>query len=76
MDNAVITETKKGWISGFEEPSHIPDFFVRTVTFTAMNGVTTITIRRPLKPSNPTIAVQLSKVAAARRMWSSEAVRG
>ena len=56
-NNAVITNTKPGWLSGFDEPTHAPDFFVRTVTFAALGEPTTITIRRPIKPQNQTTNV-------------------
>jgi hypothetical protein len=48
-ENAIISGTKPGWISGFEEPSQTPDFYVRTVTFATLDKPTTITIRRPIK---------------------------
>ena len=52
---AVITDVKPGWLSGFDEPSHAPDFFVRTVTFAFLDGPATITIRRPIKHKTPEV---------------------
>jgi len=48
-DDALISEAKPKWISGFEEPTHSPDYWVRTVTFSALKKVTSVTIRKPIK---------------------------
>ncbi len=47
--NVVVSEPKPGWVSGFEEPTHVPDFYVRTVTFPTLSEPATITIRKPIK---------------------------
>jgi len=47
--SAIISEPKAGWLSGFEEPSQTPDFYVRTVSFATLDKSATITIRRPIK---------------------------
>ena len=40
--NVVVSEPKPGWVSGFE-PTHVPDFYVRTVTFPTLSEPATIT---------------------------------
>ncbi len=47
--NAVIGETRNAWMSGFEEPSHLPEFFTRTVTFAYLSEPTIITLRRSIR---------------------------
>jgi len=51
-DDAQISEAKPEWISGFEEPAQVPDFWVRTITFSKLNDVAVITIRKPVKSKN------------------------
>lgn len=48
-DDAIISEPKPKWFSGFEEPSQTPEFYVRTVSFETLDKPITITIRRPIK---------------------------
>jgi hypothetical protein len=52
MEDGVVSETKKGWMSGFEEPSQTPDFYIRTVSFETLTEPAVITIRRPIKSRN------------------------
>jgi hypothetical protein len=47
--NVVVSDPKPGWVSGFVEPTHTPDFYVRTVTFSVLSSPATITIRKPIK---------------------------
>jgi hypothetical protein len=47
--NAVISEAKPGWTSGFDEPTQVPDFYVRTITLDSFTESQTITIRKPIK---------------------------
>lgn len=47
--NVIVSEAKPGWVSGFEEETHAPDFYLRTVTFPALSEPATITIRKPIK---------------------------
>jgi hypothetical protein len=47
--NVIISEPNPGWVSGFEEPTQAPDFYVRTVTFSTLSEPATITIRKPIK---------------------------
>jgi hypothetical protein len=49
--NNITSEPKPGWMSGFDEPTQAPDFYVRSVTFSALGKPTVITIRRPIKSS-------------------------
>jgi hypothetical protein len=53
LGNAVITKPEKAWLSGFDEPTHEPDFFVRKVTFTTLSEPTTVTLRSPIKSRIP-----------------------
>ena len=53
IGTAIITGPTKGWLSGFPEPSHVPDFYTRTVTFSILSNITTITLRRPIKSASP-----------------------
>ena len=55
VENAIISNSKPGWISGFDEPSQIPDFYLRTVSFYALSKPTKITIRRPIQSKTPTV---------------------
>jgi hypothetical protein len=55
QNDATITGPRAGWISGFDEPYHTPDFFVRTVNFKTLDEAATITIRRPVKSRNPAV---------------------
>jgi len=48
-DNAVVSDAKVGWVSGFDEPTQIPDFYLRTITFSDFENPATITIRKPIK---------------------------
>ena len=47
--NSVVSEPKPEWLSGFEEPTQAPEFYLRTVKFATLNKETTITIRRAIK---------------------------
>jgi hypothetical protein len=47
--SVTISEPKPGWVSGFEEPTQAPDFYIRTVTFSTLDEPATITIRKPIK---------------------------
>jgi hypothetical protein len=47
--SATVSATSPGWVSGFEEPTQLPDFYVRTVTFTDLDRPATITLRKPIK---------------------------
>lgn len=48
-ENAIISQAKPGWASGFEESTQTPDFFARTVVFSKLAKPATITIRKPIK---------------------------
>lgn len=48
-ENAIISQAKPGWVSGFEEPTQTPDFFTRTVSISRLAKPATVTIRKPIK---------------------------
>jgi hypothetical protein len=47
--SAVISEPRPGWVSGFDEPTQVPDFYTRTVTFESISATAIIEIRKPIK---------------------------
>lgn len=51
-DSAQATEPKPQWVSGFEESTQTPDFYVRSVTFATMHKPAAITIRKAIKMKN------------------------
>ena len=44
-----VSEPEPRWVSGFSEPSHAPDYFVRTIKFDRLIGTAKIVLRRPIK---------------------------
>jgi hypothetical protein len=46
---ATVTGPRPSSVSGFEEPTQAPDFWIRTVKFAALDKPATITIRKPIK---------------------------
>lgn len=48
---AVVSEPASKWLSGFNEPSKAPDYYVRTILVSSLKKgtATTITFRRPIR---------------------------